>query len=589
MSNNLSTGNQEISLARKLAAKQLYYRTHLVEFLSNELKIATKEIGVELPFVPNPAQLPILRAAEAQLKQTGKIRQLIFKCRQAGLSTYSAGITWSRLSLFRGVYAFVVAQDRSTVEHVFAMTDLFRRRMASDLRRSLKYYTKGSEIVLGEGGEEDSLDSRLFVGEAKNISLGVGRTIHVLHGTEVARWPKSEPIKESLIPACSDAPGSVKIFESTAHFGKGSEWFRYQCEAAMAGKSEYEFFFVEWWRQMEYALPLKKGERLKLDSDERYFVKKLGMTLENIVWRRKKIGELEGDVESFKMSYPTTYEEGWILREMSAFPRDRLMELHSMIKPPIARYKFFPDPHGGKLIEHPEGELWVWHKPAKDGVYDIGADIAEGHDDGDWSVAEVIERATNVQCAEWRGKILPVDFADVLATIGKFYNTAQIGPEITGPGLSTCRALQERYPNIYLWRKQDSIAPKFTQLMGWKTQYDSKRLMVDLAHTKIYHRQVKIYSQVLWDELRYFARDYTETGMITFRAAQGHDDCVLAWVIALKISNDEDFSRYVVRSGAQVEKPKNLLEDAYCDSKWDDDRDGWDRDDSLKVELGSWR
>lgn len=553
------------------AAKRLYYRSHfgIPAFFRNELKIITKGVGEEAKcaFSPNPVQVPILNAAVKQLKTKGVIRQLIFKCRQPGVSTYASGLVFNGVSLFEGAYAFIIAQDKGTVSRIFKMHDVFYRNMSQDIRPPLKYFTKDEEMTFGEPGDENTgLDSMIRVGEAKNINLGVGRTVHICHGTELPRWPSSDPIKESLVPAFSDAPGTIRIFEGTAHFGGGADWFRYQCERAMRagrGDTEYEYFFVQWWKLPEYSIPLKKGEKLKLDAEERVLVKKYGVTLENIKWRRTKIEELEGDIDSFRLSYPMNYEEAWINKETSAFPQDRIMELHSMLRPPIKRFRI----EAGRMYEHDQGEFLVWIMPQPGKTYDVGADVAEGHQDGDWSVAEVIERGSNRQCAEYRGHIIPSDYADILAVIGRFYNMAQVGPEANDAGMTTVHELGKIYPNIFMWRKLDAIAPKLTGVMGWETSHKSKLIMVGLAHKRLFHRQVEIYSKTLWDELRNFGRDYTDSGNVTYRAVSGHDDCVMAWCIALQISDAENFEQYQ-NLGTDAGPQQKELEPAFHDVEW---------------------
>lgn len=475
-------------------------------------------------------------------------------CRQPGISTYSSGIIWNRTSLFSGVYSFIIAQDKTTVGNVFNMHSTFYNNMSPEIRPPLTYFVKGSEIVLGNiDSKVDSdvaIGSKLLVGEAKNLHVGTGQTIHCLHMTEVCRYPSSDSIKDSLIPACSDFPGTVRIYESTAHFGGGASWFQDQCQRAMhGGDTDLEYFFVEWWRLPDYSRPLDKGEKLKLDSDEKFLVKRNGLSLENIKWRRWKIADLEGDVDSFRLNYPMNYEEAWITKESSTFPREQLMEMREACRPPFKKFKILPQRgHDGhftwNMYEDPEGEFWVWNMPVRGKTYDIGGDVAEGMVDGDWSVAEVIERGTNEQCAEYRDKVLPDDFGDILAFIGRFYNTAQVAPEVNAGGLSTIKRLREIYPNIYLWRKDDLIVPKFTGLMGWKTQYDSKQILVALTRGRIFRRETIIHSEVLWNELKFFARDFTPTGMITYHAAVGHDDCVLAYMIALKASDDENLNKY---------------------------------------------
>ncbi len=583
----------------RLAAKRLIYRRDITRFFREQLRIRTKEIGFA-PLVPRAPQASILRGIQEQLQTQGKVRQLWFKGRQVGGSTLAAGIIWHKTALLSGVNSFVVAQDRTTASKLFNMYDLFHKSMDADIRPPRRYFTKGLQISLGDDPDDPNsrgMTSDLLTAEAKNINLGVGNTVHCLHLSEICRYPQVEPLTESLFPACSDAPGTIRIIESTAHFAAGADYFKDQCLRAMKGKGEWQFHFVPWWLQPEYATPLLKGERIRLGSkgdypDERRLVNKVGLTHENIKWRRAKIDEFKGDVTLFYLSYPTDFEEGWITRESSAFPYERMMDMHKDLRPPVKRFTIAE----GRLFEDPEGLLYVWRMPEPNTLYDIGGDIAggDGATDGmenaragDWSVAEVIQRGTNEQCAEWRGHILPREFGDVLAAIGRMYNTAQVGPEVNSFGMSTLERLKDTYPNIYLWRKRDGIGIKFTGKLGWVTTYESKNLCVNMMREKIYYRQVIIHSDTLWDEMKNFVREFTPTGMVTYAGANGRfDDCVMAFMIAIIISDDENFDKYNTLS-VREEKPKEKepMDPAYYDAV------GLHpvQEDSLQVDIGGWK
>ena len=201
MSNELLT----TAPGTRTAARRLYYRKNLSEFFPRELNIRTKGIGIAA-FAPNVVQLPVLQGIERQIKETGKIRQLWFKCRQPGMSTLAAGIVWHKTSMFAGVNSFIVAQDKTTVSRLFNMHDLFYKKMSADIRPVRRYFTKGTQITLGDQ-EGEGITSDLLVGEAKNLNLGVGSTIHVLHLSEITRYPSESALTESLLPACSDYPG----------------------------------------------------------------------------------------------------------------------------------------------------------------------------------------------------------------------------------------------------------------------------------------------------------------------------------------------------------------------------------------------
>lgn len=570
------------------------YQVELDTFFREQLKVQTKGMGLT-PLVPNPVQVPLVASMQKQLDTIGKIRQIWFKCRQPGGSTLAAGTCFQRTSLFPNVYTFTIAQDKTTVGRLFEMHDIFYSSMTPDVRPMRQYFSKGTEVVFGNPDlrardDNPGLRSKILVGEAKNINVGTGQTIHCLHMSEVARYPSSSSITESLIPALSSFPGTVQIIESTAHYAPGAAWFRDQCERAMKGSSEFVYHFLEWWRMPEYSLPCRKGE-IRKDSEEQYLAKTYGLTDGQIKWRRSMIDFYKGDVDSFKMNYPFTFEEAWVAKQTSTFPRDRLMEMRSMLRPPTTRYHIDVD-NRCRMYEDPEGEFSVWFEPEPGKEYDVGGDVGAGESesgaqDGDPSVAEVFERGVRKQVAEWRGYCLPRQFGDILATIGKKYNTAQVAPEINDWGHSTLDRLREIYANIYVWRRRDTQTMKFTNLLGWKTAHDTKNIIVNLMREKIWLRQIQIFSEVLWQEMLVFARDYTPTGMVTYAAFPGfHDDCIMAAMIALQISDDEDFGK----AEALDEAHKKAVVTKYLDpAKHDVDGLNPVRKESWQLDIEAWK
>lgn len=483
-----------------------------------------------------------------QFLRIGKIRQIWFKCRQPGGSTLASGIVFWKTGLFSDVYSFVIAQDKTTAGRIFKMHSFFYDNMDPALRPMRRYFQEGTKIAFENPddrtrSDNPGLSSQILVAEAKNINVGTGQTIHVLHSTELARYAYVDHIKDSLIPALSDAAGTIRIWESTAFGAPGGAYFRYLCEKAMRDQNENpEYHFVPWWHLPKYKIPLLPKEKLKLTVDERYLIKTHKMSLDNIKWRRFKIDELLGDEDSFSQSYPCTFEEGWITKDISAFPRDRLLELQSMIKIPIRRCEIV----AGVLYDDPQGRLWIWENPIPGKQYDIGADVAVGVEGGDYSAAQVVERYTLKQVAEFQGHMELYDYAEFLATLGRYYNTAQIAPEFEGPGYAVVTLLNSMYYNVYIWRHRDQVVPKRTKQTGWSTTHRSKMDLVAFARHNIWHRKIQIFSDRLWRELITYVRGVTPTGLDTFNASAGyHDDLCQAWMIALKSSDDENFLKLV--------------------------------------------
>ena len=543
-------GNPELNLSEydprevKRAAKLALYNQDLAAFFPRELTIVTKDMGLR-PFIPYPWQSAILADMQDQLATLGKIRQLLFKSRQPGGTTFSAGVVSRLIFLNPNVHAFVAAQDKTTVANIFEIYNTFYENLSSEIKPMRQYFTKGTEMVFANPNtrsraDDPGLKSRLIVGEGKNIHVGTGLTIHALHLSEISRYGTIQPIKDSLMPAFSDGRNTVGIIESTAHWAAGSAYFKSMCEKAMREEGDWRYHFIGWWLQPEYRVPILPGETFQCDAEESRLLKTYDkLTLENLNWRRKKLDDLDGDIYTFRMNYPFTFEEAWIPLGHSAFSVERLLDMKTHLCDPERLCEI--DPQSGEMYNTEDGKLSIWHEPETGREYDIGADPAAGVEDGDWSVAEVVERGTNRQVAEWRGCIPPLQFADTIFHLGRYYNTAQVAPEVEKYGLVVSMRLQElNYPNIHIWMKRDTLVPKYTNVVGWSTTHNSKLILVVLAQDLIWNRQVRIYSAVLWEELMSYVRDVTPGGMHTYNAGgDSQDDAVMAWMIALRISKDE--------------------------------------------------
>jgi len=110
--------------------------------------------------------------------------------------------------------------------------------------------------------------------------------------------------------------------------------------------------------------------------------------------------------------------------------------------------------------------------------------------------------------------------------------------------------------------------------------------MVSHARHMIWNRQVQIRSKVLWEEMLDFIQDFTDSGMTRYRAFRGHDDAIMAWMIALISSSDEDFQQYEAienRQSAPVQEKR--MEAAFYDSK------GLNRAENSELleEIGDWK
>lgn len=96
-----------------------------------------------------------------------------------------------------------------------------------------------------------------------------------------------------------------------------------------------------------------------------------------------------------------------------------------------------------------DGNLWVWEYPDYSRSYLISADVARG-DGTDFSAFHVLDIETANQVAEYRGKLSPRDFGNVLVGIATEYNNALLVVENASIGWSTVEQILARgYSNLY--------------------------------------------------------------------------------------------------------------------------------------------
>jgi hypothetical protein len=526
------------------AAKLSLYRASFDRYAVDQLRIRPKTPGQPIiPFHLNAAQHVVERIARQQLDTTGKLRLVVLKYRQPGISTWASAHGFHMASLHPNVSSVVIAHDDETAEHIFSINKLFYDSLSMDIRPLARYHTK-EELVFENPDPRTrtrwpGLRSRITCMTAKNAMAGTGHTMHVVHLSEASKYgPTVKELWASLKPSIPDLAGTSIIIESTAHFA--DEWFRDFYERAKSGQSGYAAVFLPWTLSEEYTESVQPGEMDDLDEEERFLQQQHTLTLGQVKWRRARIAEQGGDEVAkkfFSQEFPLTEDDAWIDMNMGVFDGRALLDLERDVCP--APWVGVME-SGSRLYERSDGELSIWEHPLPGEVYDVAADVASGDPGGDWSVGIVLKRRNREQVAQWRGHIGPLDFAKPLYWMGMYYHVAQLGVEVTGGlGLGTNARLQElNYPNLYVWRKQGTVVPKLTPYSGWQTSYESKKWLVTRARHYVAHREVILRSPVLYQELREFAIRQTDQREY-YRGSGKYDDCTMAWLIALTIGLDE--------------------------------------------------
>jgi hypothetical protein len=184
----------------------------------------------------------------------------------------------------------------------------------------------------------------------------------------------------------------------------------------------------------------------------------------------------------------------------------------------------------GALREHPRGELLVYHKHDPSEVYTIGADVGMGVRDGDSSVAQVLDSQRR-QVAVWRGLVHPDYYADILNTLGYYYNTARIAPENNNHGILTAVRLGRdlAYPNVYTEVAEGKLNDQYTIAIGFRTNVKTKPLIIDRLRASCREHEIQINDKTTLREMLSYI--VNEAGGM--EAEEGcHDDTVMALAIA---------------------------------------------------------
>lgn len=527
------------------AARLSLYRKSFADYAKQQLKLQTKEPGSPVvPFRFNPSQIIMDRTAEEQIRATGKIRILLHKGRQNGGSAWGHGRCFHGVSLQPNTKGLAIAHDDPTTLRIFGYSKLFYDSLSPDIKPLIRY-SNATELIFENPDPKTrarwpGLRSGITTMQAKNALSGTGHTLHFCHLSECAKYgPKAKELWASLKPSIPDIPGTAIIMESTAWFS--GDWFREWCERAQSGKTEYAYLFFPWTLTEEYTASIGGACDFDplLDPEELELQRVHGLSLGQLKWRRDRIMEQGGDdigKKLFQQEYPLTPDESWIDLNMGVFDPRALYALSEQVGPAFRQVEVESGP---RILDVPMGRLSLWEPPIPGEQYDIGADPSGGKETGDPAVACVMKRQTREQVAEWRGHIGPLDFAEPLYWLGKWYHWAQLGVEVTGVGLGTNERLKEMsYPSLYLWRRYGKIVTEITRQSGWQMTYGSKQHLVTRARHYIAHKDVVIRSPILYNELREFAVRQTDQREY-YEGSGAHDDCVVAWMLALSIGLDE--------------------------------------------------
>jgi len=533
------------------------YQNNFTDFAADNIKIITKDARRGfVNFTFNDCQKKITEILDKQLSTNGKVRAIILKARQQGISTYCAGRVFWKTYFTPHARSVVMAHDSATSDALFNMSRNIIRNMDS-LYKPTELRSNAKEIVISSPhfkkdatGEKPVSSYRLYT--AGSPEAGRGTTPTIAHLSEIAFWQHDEKILAGLFQGISEAPGTEVILESTANGAQG-EFYRLW-RGALNGENEYTPIFLPWFTTSEYYR--EPPEDFERSSEEELLVEDHNLNNGQLYWRRLKIAE--GGELKFRQEYPATPDEAFITAGKSVFAMDKLKKL----LPAEPDKKMIFDFNSFTWEASKDGNLDIWEFPDWDSNYILAADVALGVGQ-DYSAAVVMDTDRKVIALYRDNYIDPSKFGDLLFYLGRYYNNALLTVESNSMGVATLsRLAQMNYINLYKQTKISAISKEEGMVPGFKTTQVTKPHIIGNLKNAVENDDIWIASRTIIQELK----DYVSTDSGRTEAAPGcHDDTIMATAIALETLRTH-YDKLTMNKVPWSQKADNFLFDD--DTQW---------------------
>lgn len=175
-----------------------YYQRCMTDyryFAESCLKIKTKTQGL-LPLKFNRAQIYLHNTAELMISKYGKVRIIIVKARQQGLSTYVEGRGYWKTIHTPYTKTYILTHEAEATKNLFSMAKRFHENCPKELRPLTKR-SNAKELVFHE------IDAEYAVGTARTGDTGRSQTVQFFHGclaegTKILAADNSERLIENF-------------------------------------------------------------------------------------------------------------------------------------------------------------------------------------------------------------------------------------------------------------------------------------------------------------------------------------------------------------------------------------------------------
>jgi hypothetical protein len=529
---------------------------HFYHFCS-QLKIETKEQGLRKMDKLLGTQTYVMNEIAKGLEDDCHF-YVILKGRQLGITTISLALDLYWTFTHPGLQATLTTDTEEN-------RDMFRTTLAMYMDGLPKEY-KIPQITHNRNSLSLRNRSRLFyqvAGLRAKGTLGRGKAITFLHGTETSSWGDEEGLASLLASLAETNPDRLYMFESTA---RGFNMFHDMYVTAKKARTQ-RAIFCGWWRNEFYSVDPESsvyktywdgrltGEEKEWNRD----IKKLyGFEINSrqIAWWRWKLHEGIKDDALMYQEFPPTEDYAFVMTGSSFFSNSRCSEaarVAKLKKFDAYRYSFGSNFQDTEVLKSSEklATLKVWEEPIDTAYYVIGADPAYGS--SDWADRFCIQvfrcYADGLdQVAEFAtSELNTYQFAWVIAHLAGAYKNSTLNLEVNGPGqavINELRNLKRQAVSMggttgkglmhvlgsmtnYIWRKNDTLGG-ISNSIGWLTTQGSKERMMNYTKDYFERQMMNVVSMETLEEMKGIVRE----GGSIHAPGRGKDDRVIAMALA---------------------------------------------------------
>ena len=550
-----------------------------------QLKIETKEQGLRKMDHLLGTQTYVMDEINKGLAE-GVHFFVILKGRQLGITTISLALDLYWHFMHPGLQGTLTTDTEEN-------RDMFRSTLAMYMDGLPKEY---KIPLLAHNRNQLSLKnrSRLFyqvAGLRAKGSLGRGKAITYLHGTETSSWGDEEGLASLLASLAETNPDRLYTFESTA---RGFNMFHDMYVTAKKARTQ-RAIFCGWWRNELYMLdPKSKTYEVywdgKLTSEEKEWVKDIKklynfeINSRQIAWWRWKLYEGIKDDSLMYQEFPPTEDYAFVMTGTSFFSNARCTDAVKKLKKvsyDSYRYSFGANFQDTEVLKSTErlATLKVWEEPVDTAYYVIGADPAYGS--SDWAdrfciqvfrcYADGLEQVASFATSE----LNTYQFAWIIAHLAGAYKNSTLNLEINGPGQAVINELRnlkrqaasmgtalgkdllDVYGNMqnYIWRRNDTLGG-VSNSIGWMTTAATKERMLTYMKDYFERGMMDIWDMETIEEMKTTIRD----GSSIEASGRNKDDRVIATALACAAYAEQVQPRLIT---AKLTRPMSRMQDDF--------------------------